>query len=61
MLVAYAIAGAGLDAERFLLRAPETGAGRVAGSCALGIGAAGLAGVVPSFFPLVVGCCSRRC
>ncbi len=50
-----------MDAERFLLRAPETGAGRVAGSCALGIGAAGLAGVVPSFFPLVVGCCSRRC
>ena len=47
MLVAYAVAWAGLDAARYVLRAPDTGAGRVAGICALGIGTAGLAGVLP--------------
>lgn len=55
MLVAYAIAWAGLDAARFILRSPETGAGRVAGICALGVGTAGLAGIVQSMFPLVLG------
>ncbi|MGH1345332.1 MAG: hypothetical protein ACRBN8_27465 [Nannocystales bacterium] len=55
MLVAYAVAWAGLDAARFVLRAPETGAGRVAGICALGVGTVGLAGVVPDFFPLLLG------
>ena len=54
MLVAYAVAWAGLDGARFILGAPETGAGRVAGICALGIGTAGLAGVVPGFFPLLL-------
>ncbi len=55
MLVAYALAWAGLDAARFILRAPETGAGRVAGICGLGIGAAGLAGLLHSILPLALG------
>jgi len=55
MLVAYAVAWAGLDAARYVLRAPETGAGRIAGVCALGVGAAGLCGVVPAVALLVIG------
>ncbi len=55
MLVAYAVAWAGLDAARYVLRAPETGAGRVAGVCALGIGTAGLAALVPGYALLLLG------
>lgn len=47
MLVGYAVAWAGLDAAGYLLRTPEGRAGRVAGIAALGIGTAGLSGVLP--------------
>lgn len=47
MLVAYAVAWAGLDAARYVLKSPENGAGRAAGICALGIGTAALSGVLP--------------
>ncbi len=46
MLVAYAVAWAGLDAARWALDAPETKAGRISGICALAAGAAGLGGLV---------------
>ena len=55
MLVAYAVAWAGLDAARSILRAPETGGGRVAGVCALGIGAAGLSALVPGIALFLLG------
>ena len=47
MLVAYAVAWAGLDAARWVLKSPEGRAGRVAGICAFGIGTAALSGVLP--------------
>lgn len=47
MLVAYAVAWAGLDAARWVLNSPEGRAGRVAGISALGIGTAALSGVLP--------------
>lgn len=55
MLVAYAIAWAGLDAARYILRAPEAAAGRAAGICALGVGTAGLAGLLHSILPVLLG------
>lgn len=55
MLVAYAIAWAGLDAARYILRAPEAAAGRAAGICALGVGTAGLAGILHSILPILLG------
>lgn len=47
MLVAYAVAWAGLDAARWVLTSPEGKEGRVAGISALGIGTAALSGALP--------------
>jgi hypothetical protein len=46
MLVAYAVAWAGLDAARWVLKSPEGRAGRVAGISALGTGTTALSGVL---------------
>jgi len=55
MLVAYAVAWAGIDGARAVLRVMEGRSGRIAGICALGIGAAGLAGLGDVYAPALLG------